>query len=122
MVAYPNNINYLDATTFTSEQENVALPAAEMEGGYTITRPRFTRAARRTFSWQYREMRDADKAALESFWNQVKGSSAMFQWTHPISGEVISCRFQDGMKLKFKRIGFAHINVWDSETITIVEV
>lgn len=121
MVDFPTNIHYLDAASFEVELEDTAITPAKMEGGYVVSRPRHTRAPRRTFRWKYVEMRDADKSALTSFWNQVRGRSAAFNWTHPISGEVIVCRFGE-MTMKFKRIGFGPLNIWESDTIVLQEV
>lgn len=121
MVDFPTNINYLDAASFEESYEDVALPPANMEGGYQVTRPRFTRSPRRTFSWQYVEMRDADKLVLVDFWKLVKGRSNSFSWIHPVSDEVITCRFGE-MKMNFKRIGFGPLNLWESDTVVITEV
>jgi hypothetical protein len=121
MVAFPTNIHYLDAATFTEKFEDVALPPAEMEGGYSITRPRFTRAPRRTFTFKFVEMRDADKAILSTFWATVRGRSNIFQWTHPVSHEVINVRFGE-MSMQFSRIGFGALNLWESDTVVITEV
>lgn len=121
MVAFPTNIRYLDAASFSEEFEDVSIKPAEMEGGYVISRPHFTRPPRRTFSWKYTGMLDADKLALQNFWKLVKGRSNAFTWTHPTTGEVITCRFGE-MTMKFSRIGFGPTNVWESDTIVIVEV
>lgn len=122
MPTYPATIRTLDAASFEEEFENVAVNGGEMEGGYVISRPRHTRTPRRTWSFRYVEMTDADKKLLEDFWKTVKGSSNSFSWTHPISKAVVTVRFGDGMKMKFKRIGFGFLNLWESETIVLSEV
>lgn len=121
MSIYPANIRLLDAATFHEEFEDVALKPAEMEGGYVISRPRFTRAPRRTWSFAYVEMKDADKLLLENHWKLVKGRSNIFQWAHPISGDLINVRFGE-MKMRFSRSGYGPINLWKSDTVVIVEV
>lgn len=122
MPTFPDTIRVLDAASFEEEYENVSVPPGEMEGGYVITRPRFTRAPRRTWSFKYVEMRDADKEALEDFWKLVKGSSSAFDWTHPITNDVINVRFGFDMKMRFKRIGFGDLNIWESDTVILMEV
>lgn len=121
MTDFPTNIKIFDAATFREGVEDPAIEPGEMEGGYSITRPKFTRAPRRSFSWSYVEMRDADKAALQAFWTLVRGRSAAFNWTHPVSGEVINCRFGE-MKLEFSRTGYGPLNIWKSDTIVIQEI
>lgn len=122
MPTFPATIKRLDAATFEEEFENVAASGGEMDGGYVISRPRFTRAPRRTWNFRFVEMRDTDKKALEDFWKLVKGSSNGFDWQHPISKTTINVRFGPDMKLRFKRIGFGKINIWESDTVTLVEI
>lgn len=121
MTTYPANIRLLDAAAFTEEFEDVAMKSAEMEGGYSLSRPKFTRSPRRTWTFRYVEMRDADKLLLEDMWKAVKGRSNIFTWVHPISGASISCRFGD-MKMRFSRSGYGPINLWQSDTVIITEV
>lgn len=121
MTDYPSDIKYLDAATFKQEMEDPAYEPAKMDGGYTLTRPRFTRSPRRTFSWRYVAMRDADRKKFEDFWKSVRGRSNAFNWRHPITGEVINVRFGE-MKCIFSRAGFGPVNIWDSETIVVEEI
>lgn len=121
MPTYPTNIRILDAATFKESSEDVALSLNETDGGYAISRPKFTRRPRRTFSWRYVEMRDADKAALLAFWELVKGRSNAFNWQHPVSGTIYNVRFGD-MEMSFSRAGYGPINLWQSDTIVIKEV
>lgn len=118
---FPENIKYLDAATFTEEYEDVAIKPGEMEGGYTLSRPRFTRAPRRTWTFKFVEMRDADKEALANHWKAVKGRSNMFQWRHPISGEIVQVRYGE-MTMRFSRTGFGPLNVWQSDVIVLNEI
>lgn len=121
MTDFPTTIHYMDAATFSEAHEDPAVPPSPMEGGYSISRPRFTRTPRRTFSWRFTNMSDTSKAAMVTFWNLVMGRSNSFNWTHPATGEVINVRFGE-MKCVFKRIGFGPINIWESETVTVEEV
>ena len=58
---------------------------------------------------------------LLDHWKDVKGRSNIFQWTHPISGEVVNVRYGE-MRLKFKRIGFGTLNLWESDPVVLTEV
>lgn len=108
--------------TFAESSEDPAIAASKMEGGYVISRPRFTRRPRRTFSFMYTDMNDTDKGTLYAFWNSMFGSSNAFSWTHPSSGEVINARFDPATKLKFSRMGYGPVNRWQTDTIVLAEV
>lgn len=102
MEIFPTLTSAIEQDDFNESLENPAL-AKEMEGGYTVTRPRHTRTtARESFTIHYPNMSNADKTTLKAFWNLVKGSSAMFQWNNPASGETRIVRFKPGSTLDFK--------------------
>jgi hypothetical protein len=115
-------IHYMDASSLTSSREDPSISPAKMEGGYVLSRPRFTRRPRRSFAFNFDLMRDSDKVALETFYDSVFGSSNLFNWTHPTTGEVIIVRFDPATKLKFSRVGFGGINIWKSDVIVLTEV
>ena len=121
MTDFPTNIRLFNAATFTEEHEDVAVKPSEMEGGYQISRPRFTRAPRRTWTFKFTAMRDADKLLLINHWKAVKGRSNIFRWIHPVDLNFINVRFGE-MKMGFSRIGFGPLNLWESETVVLVEV
>lgn len=122
MTTYPSSVRVLDALTFTEGHENPAIAEAKMEGGYVLSRPRFTRRPRRTFTFAYVDMTDTDKSTLATFWDTIRGSSAAFDWTHPATAEVINCRFSADTKMKFSREGYGPTNRWRTETLSLVEV
>lgn len=121
MASYPTLSKDFDASSFEEESENPVV-ASEMEGGYTITRARFTRSPRRKFTFKHVDISDADKTTLQTFWDDHKGGASAFNWTHPISGAVINVRFSPDMKLSFKRTGYGENHRWDSDTIELREV
>jgi phage-related protein len=121
MSNYPTFTYEFDASSFRETAENPVI-ASEAEGGYTLTRPRFTRAPRRTFRFRHRNITDAEKQTLLTFWNDRKGGSGAFNWTHPIQGTVINVRFGPDMEMEFERIGFGTNHRWDSGEIILVEV
>lgn len=76
----------MDETT-----ENPAI-RTEMESGIVQTRPRFTRIRRKwKLSWDY--MEGPSYRALRSFYQQMRGGSASFTWTHPTEMSAVSVRF-----------------------------
>ena len=121
MADYPILSKDIDASSFEEESENPVV-STEAEGGYTITRPKFTRAPRRTFTFKHVDISNADKESLRQFWDDRKGGSGAFNWTHPISGLAINVRFSPEMKLKFERSGYGTNHRWDSSDIELREV
>jgi hypothetical protein len=67
MAAYPTTITFLDAASFVASTEDPSIPPSDMAGGYSISRPRFTRTPRRSWSFKYVDMSDASKATFEAF-------------------------------------------------------
>ncbi len=122
MTAFPTNVKYLDAATFTETLENTSIAPAKMEGGYVISRPRHTRRPRRTWSFGFTMMKDADVAILQTFWDTVKGGSNSFTWVHPVSHSTITVRFSPEMTMKFNRIGAGPVNYWQTDAIILIEV
>jgi phage-related protein len=121
MVDYPS-VRW-DASTFSEEQEDPAVKEGEMDGGYVVSRPRFTRTPRRMFSFKHVDISDADKQTLANFWAARRGSAGAFNWVHPISGVTINVRFSSDMgKMRFNRAGYGTNHRWDSEEIILKEV
>lgn len=92
------------------------------EDGYVFSRPRTTRRPRRIFTTGYTNITDADKAAVQAFWDSVQGRSEAFIWVHPTTGENINVRF--AMKqLSFDYAGWrADSHRWDLSEIKLKEV
>jgi len=82
---------------------------SDMEKGYVITRPRFTRVRKR-FHVTYNVLTQADKNTLDTFVDTVKGDADIFTWTHPQSGTVYNVRFAKPPELEL----FA-LDLWRTE-------
>lgn len=108
-----------DSSKLSSEQEDVA-ERIDVEGGYTITRPKHSRNPRRTFTTGFTELTSAQKTELETFYQTVKGGSVAFDWTDPTTDTIYSVRFKES--LKFSYVGHGETFRWDSETITLEQV
>ena len=118
---YPTFSKDFDASSFNEESENPVI-ASDTEGGYVISRPRFTRTPRRTFSFKHVDLSEAERGILQDFWNGRRGGAGIFRWTHPVTGASINVRFSPEMKLNFNRTGYGMNHRWDTNEIVLVEV
>jgi hypothetical protein len=85
---------------------------SEAEGGYTISRARFTRKPRRKFKIAYTFIDNADKQLIDDFYDMVCGGSVIFKWTDPQSSQDYSVRFI-GQGLTFSYVGIGGNDAWD---------
>lgn len=120
MPNFPTNLRIFDASSFEEAVEDPAIPPVSTDGGYELSRPRFTRRPRKTFSFKFKYMPTADKDALIEFWELVKGGSNAFNWTHPQKNTVHNVRFFE-TKLNFKKPVLGN-ELWESATINLKEV
>lgn len=78
--------------------------SSSAEAGYVTTRPRFTRV-RQTIPVKM-TISASDKVTLQAFDASVRGS-VIFNWTHPISSNVMQVRFKSDDRPLFTPIGTA---------------
>jgi len=86
-----------------SEDREDSTVRSDFEGGYEITRPRWTRT-RKLFSVRYKTLPDADKTLLDTFMDTVSGGADAFTWTHPKTSVTYTVRF--AKPIKFEYISF----------------
>tara|TARA_R100001086_G_scaffold249921_1_gene191836 strand:- start:1295 stop:1663 length:369 start_codon:yes stop_codon:yes gene_type:complete len=122
MADFPILSKDFDATSFSEKSENPVVTGGETEGGYQYTRPRFTRRPRKTFTFAYSDISEAERLILQNFWDARLGGSGAFNWVHPVTGVTHNVRFGDQMELTFTRIGFGTNHRWDSSEIILKEV
>jgi len=103
MAVYPN---IACCNEFSEEFEDVGI-ASQVENGSQISRAKFTRS-RGTYTFKYNCLSNSDYCALTSFFrNTVKGQAEVFDWTHPITTEVLSVRFVNlGKARKISVVGW----------------
>lgn len=66
------------------------------QGGYEVTRPRYTRQ-RREWGVSFRNLSLADIEDFRDFWSgDIANGSGAFDWTHPVTDEVVSVRLVNG--------------------------
>ena len=90
-LTFPTLVSSQDSKKYRVELDDNTM-SEELEGGYTVTRARTTRRARRTWNIGYTEITDADKIALENFFGQVL-NAVIFNWTNTENNVVYQARF-----------------------------
>lgn len=97
-----------DSKFYTVSHENPAV-RSKMEGGYVVSRARFTRTPRRMFTTGFTDISNADKAALETFWDTKKGGSVSMVWVDPVLSESIVVRFTKPLSFNYTGLGGTHL-------------
>lgn len=100
-----------DSKNFSLEYEDPSM-VSKMDGGYVVSRAKFTRPPRRTWTSGYTSISNSDKAILENFYKSVMGGAVIFDWTSPQDGQVYQVRFVGG-SLKFRYTGVGTSQLWD---------
>lgn len=77
----------------------------EMEGGYVVTRARFTRAPRKEWTIGYTYISDAEKQSIETFVASVRVGSAIFNWTNPADNVTYLVRFKEPPNYSYRGQG-----------------
>lgn len=108
-----------DSAKYSEVTEDPSM-SLETEGGYTYTRPRYTRRPRKTWTIGFTDLTNEEKESLSEFYNTVKGGSEAFYWTHPIDKKDIVVRL--GSQIKFNYTGVGTTYRWDTDQITIKEL
>ena len=95
-------------------QEEPADPTIrhESEGGFVMTRARYTRAPTVTITTGWTDISDADKRLLMTFYGTVaRGGAAAFSYVHPVSGDILTVRFKEPPRPKYAGVGATYR--WD---------
>lgn len=92
----------------------------ETEGGYVITRKRFTRAPRKLITTGFTFISDAAKEMLASYYAMKGGGAEAIPYIHPISGVTLTMRFKEPMK--FKYVGIGPRRAWDVKSISLEQL
>lgn len=81
------------------------------EGGYELTRPRFTRKGRKTFTTGFTEMSATDYETFMLFWEDFGGSKS-FTWYNQAEQKNYTVRFAEPPSFTYSGVGeFATYNV-----------
>lgn len=112
-----------DGESFKLKVPNPAKEPEDTDGGYSITRPKYTRKPPLTFTFAFKDISQADRDTLLTFWREiVKGSSVAFNFRDPTNGVLHNVRFGKGYELEFKRVGFGSNHRYDTNDIVLTEV
>lgn len=110
--------NRQDSSFFSIAQEDVTVTGS-LEGGYETTRPRTTRAPRKSFTTGFTEILHADVQTLQAFYDTV-GKHSTVNYTHPITSVVTVCRIKDWPAAEYT--GAGNRNTFNFGPITLKEV
>lgn len=94
----------MDASKFSEEAADPGM-RAETDGGWVISRARYTRRPRRTWTGAYTDITGVDKVVLDGFWDTTMGTSRGFQWTNPTDGIARDVRFKSAPAFTYTGVG-----------------
>lgn len=94
--------------------------SAEIEGGYTVSRPRYTRLPRKTWTTGFTDLTTAQKDSFTGFWDTKMGGSASFTYLNPADAATYTVRFKGQPKIKY--VGMAALRRWDITDISLEQV
>lgn len=108
-----------DSKHFKQEQADPAM-RQEVDGGYTITRPRYTRIPRKTWTTGFTDLTDAQKAEFDTFWETQRGGSNSFTYLNPADAVTYTVRFKGVPKVIYT--GMGPLRRWDITGIVLEQV
>lgn len=106
------NRTFEDSSLFKENIEDQSKTVSS-DNGYSYSRPRYTRRARRKFTTGFTEIDNDQKQELSDFYYDRMGGSEPFIYVHPVTRENINCKF-DGA-LDFDYIGHGETYRWSIE-------
>jgi hypothetical protein len=99
--------NEIDSSTWNQTAEDPAL-RTKIEGGYVVTRRKYTRPPRRSWKLGWTETTDYFKGLVEVLWNAVGGGSDSFTMIDPPTGATITVRFSAQPTYQYVGVRDAH--------------
>lgn len=92
----------------------------EVEGGYTMTRPRYTRVPRKTWTTGFTDLTDTEKNEFTTFWDTKRGGAASFTYLNPADNVTYTVRFKGVPTIKYT--GMGPLRRWDITNISLEQV
>jgi hypothetical protein len=112
-----------DSAKFSETHRADPAVGFETEGGWVLSRARFTRRPPVIYTLGFTDLSNGDKRALENLYNDARGSSEIISgWLHPISGDATPVRFVQGSVPNYQYKGFRGIHRWNVSAFMIEEV
>jgi hypothetical protein len=93
-----------DSKFFKIERDDNTVKG-EVEGGYTTTRPRSTRAPRTIISTGFTTITQAEMETLQAFYDTV-GKHSMFNYTNPVTSIIMVCRIEEWPHADYTGAGY----------------
>ena len=103
-----------------SESQADPVQGADVDGGYRITRPRYTRLPRKTWTTGFSDLTDTEKSSFTTFWDLKMGGSDSFTYLNPADAVEYTVRFKGQPKIKY--VGMAALRRWEISGITLEQV
>lgn len=107
----PSGKNF-DSSKFSVSRADPGM-RAEMEGGYVVTRARFTRPPPKRWKLGLTSITNADRLVLDDFWVTTRGTSRAFTWTCNEDLTQYNVRFKGEMV--FRHVGIGNTHLWDCD-------
>jgi hypothetical protein len=108
-----------DSAQFQEERRDPTI-RKEFEGGFVVTRPRYTRPPARVITTGFTSISQLDYNLLMTYWNAKRGGSVSFPYTHPTTGETLTVRFLEPLRAKY--VGMGNTRLWDVHGIKLETV
>lgn len=94
----------------------------QTEGGWSMTRPRYTRRPPRVFTLGFTDLSQTEKEEIEALYNATRGSSDYItDWQHPTTGLFLDVRFKKGSTPQYSYRGYGGNHRWDVTSVEIEE-
>ncbi len=108
-----------DSKHFSVSQAD-PVKSAEYDGGYRVTRPRYTRLPRKTFSTGFSDLTAAQYDSFTDFWDLKMGGSLSFTYLNPADSITYTVRFMGQPKMKY--VGMGYLRRWEIVGISLEQV
>lgn len=119
-MSYFPTLSKKENSAFFSETREDPTVRTKTDGGYMVSRPKHTRAPRRTISTGFSDLSNTDKETLEDFYDTMSGGAGSFTYIHPTSGVEIYVRFAQPFTVTYAGVGEAQR--WDVKDIKLEEI
>ena len=121
MADFPTiNLAGLEDSKHFNEEQADPVQRKEVDGGYVMTRPRFTRLPRKTWTTGFTDLTDAEKNEFTAFWDSKRGGSDSFTYENPTDNVTYTVRFAGAPKIKYT--GMGPLRRWDITNIRLEQV
>lgn len=115
--------NRLDSEKYSEAHLEDPSIDSQTEGGWRVSRPRYTRRPPRIFKLGFTDISDAEKNIIQGLFNDARGASEIISgWTNPISNEVLNVRFKRQSVPQYRYRGHGNNHRWDVSGVEFEEV